>query len=817
MDNLRRDIQYALRALRRQPGFAIITVLTLALGIGANTAVFSAVNGVLLRPLGYPQPERLEYITSQFPGLGFDQFWVSLPEFADFKQHNQSFSSVGAYNVGAANLGSSTPSRPVMGLVTPELMPTLGVPPYLGRWFRDEDSVPNAPDVAILSYELWQRSFGSDRSIVGRTIRVNDQPAEVVGVMPRGYDVHDQKVEIWLPLTIDPSTFPNSRGSHFLYLIGRLKDGVTRRQALADVDRLLNQWREIIPKGHVPDPKFHRLRMDSLHEDVVGGVKRALIVLQVAVGFVLLIACANLANLLIARADTRRREYAVRAALGASRARLFAQLLTEGLILAFVASGLGIGLAYAGLRGLLAVNPDAIPRTAEISMDWPVLVFTLGVAVVTGLVFALMPLFHLRGDNVGQAVKEAGARTTTGGGRVWVRSGLVIAEVALAVTLVVGAGLLIRSFVNLMRVDMGFNRSALSTFGVVLPGATYNPQRRIGFYTDLTGKLRALPGVQSVSAMSGLPPLRNVNANDTDFEHIPNNRPPGEGPPENVDFYQYVTVGYTDTMGIPVMEGRPFQEADVTGAPVVMVNQALAKKFFTDRPAIGGRVKVGFGPNSPFFTIVGVLKDVKQGGVAEAAGTELYMLADQMPKYGNFAPGQMNIVVRAGVPLETLAPRFREAVQSLDSGLPIIRMRSMEDVIDAAVARPRFLTVLLGIFAGLALLLAAVGTYGVLSYLVTERRQEIGIRMALGADRSRILRLVLVRGLVLSGIGLVIGLGASIGLSRVLAALLYNVTPTDPRTLAGVAAIIAGAAVIACVIPAWRATRVDPLVVLRDN
>ena len=817
MDNLRKDIQYALRALRRQPGFALITVLTLALGIGANTAVFSAVNGVLLRPLGYPQPDRLEYITSQFPGLGFDQFWVSLPEFVEFKQHNQAFSNVGAYNIGAVNLGTSTPSRPVSGLVTPELMPTLGVGPYLGRWFKPEDSVPNAPNVVILAYELWQRSFGSDRAVIGKTIRVNDQSVEVVGVMPRGFDVHDQKVEIWQPLTMDPATYPNRRGGHFLYLVGRLKDGVTRQQAIADMNRLLEQWRTLVPTGHVPDTKNHRFRMDHLRDDVVGGVKRALIVLQVAVGFVLLIACANLANLLIARADTRRREYAVRTALGASRRRLFSQLLTEGLLLAIAASALGIGLAYAGLQTLLAVNPDAIPRTAEIRIDWPVLVFTLGVAVATGLVFAFVPLFHIRGDNVGQAVKDAGARTTSGGSRVWVRSTLVVVEVALAVTLVVGAGLLIRSFVNLMRVDMGFNRSQLSTFGVVLPAASYNPQRRIGFYSELTSKLRAVPGVQSVAAMSGLPPLRNVNANDTDFEHIPNNRPPGEGPPENVDFYQYVTVGYTDTMGIPVMEGRSFQDADGTGAPVVLVNQTLAKKFFTDRPAIGGRVKVGFGPNSPFFTIVGVLKDVKQGGVAEAAGTELYMLADQMPKYGNFAPGQMNFVVRAGVPFDTIAPRFRQAVQSIDSGLPVIRMRSMEDVIDAAVARPRFLTVLLGVFAGLALLLAAVGTYGVLSYLVTERRHEIGIRMALGADRARILRLVLFRGLVLSGIGLVIGLGASMGLSRVLSALLYNVAPTDPRTLAGVAAIIAGAAVVACLIPAWRATRVDPLVVLRDS
>ena len=817
MDNFLKDVRYAFRALRRQPGFAVITVLTLALGIGANTAVFSVVNGVLLRPLGYPQPERLEFITSQFPGLGFNQFWVSLPEFVEFRQHNQSFSNVGAYNITAANLGTATPSRPVTALVTPELIPTLGVPALRGRAFSDEDSVPNAPPVAILSFELWQRSFGSDETIVGRSVRLNDRETQVVGVMPRGFDVHDQKVELWLPLTIDPATFPNRRGGHFLYLVGRLKDGVSREQALADLERMMANWRSIASQGHIPDPKNHRLRMDPLREDVVGGVRRALVVLQVAVGFVLLIACANLANLLIARADSRRREYAVRAALGASRRRLFGQLLTEGLMMAVAAAVIGVGLAYAGLQALISVNPDAIPRTSEVRMDWPVLAFTLGVAVVTGLIFALVPLFHIRGDRVGQAVKEAGTRTTAGGARVWIRSGLVVVEVALAVTLVVGAGLLIRSFMNLMQVDMGFNRSQLSTFAVVLPAPTYDAQRRITFYHDLAAKLAAIPGAQSVAAASGLPPLRNVNANDSDFEHIPNNRPQGATPSENIDFYQFVTAGYTDTMGIPVVSGRGFEPADPGGAPVVLINQTLAKKFFTDRDPIGQRVKPGFGDSVPWFTIVGVLKDVKQGGVAEAPGTEMYMLAEQMPKALNFAPAQMNFIIRSVVPFDSLAPQFRQAVQSLDSGLPVVRMRSMDDVVDAAVARPRFMTMLLGVFAGLALLLAAVGTYGVLSYLVSERKQEIGIRMALGADRARILKLVLVRGLVLSGAGLIIGLAASVGLSRVLAALLFNVAPTDPRTLAGVSAIIAMVAIIACVIPAWRATRVDPLVVLRDN
>jgi putative ABC transport system permease protein len=821
MDILRKDFLYALRSLARQPGFTLVTILTLALGIGANTAVFSVVNGVLLRPLAYPQPGQLEYITSQFPGLGFNQFWVSLPEFVEFRDHNRVFSSVGAYQVSAANLGTSQPSRPVRALVTAELMPTLAVPALRGRWFTSADTVPNAPPVAILSWELWQRSYGGREDIVGQMVEINSQSNEVVGIMPRGYDVHDQKVELWQPLTINPATFANSRGGHFLYLIGRRKDGISRAQALADIDRLHTEWPKTIAPGmHAPsaptaaNPQPHRLRMDPLQEDIVGGVRQALVVLQAAVAFVLLIACANLANLLVARADSRMREYAVRTALGASRLRLFRQLLTEGFVLTFIAAAAGVALAYAGLEALLAVNPDAIPRTAEIGLDQKVLAFTLGVAVVTGLIFALVPLLHLGAVKTTQAFRESSTRTTASRARLWVRSALVVGEVALAVTLVVGAGLLIRSFFNLTRVDMGFNKSQLTTFGVVLPGLKYNPQQRVDFYSRLQTRLRALPGVQSVSAMSGLPPLRNVVANDTDFEHIPNNRPPGSTPIENVDFYQFVTLEYVETMGIPVLQGRGFEEQDLAGAPAVMVNESLAKKFFTGRDPIGGRLRPG-GPNLPWFTVVGVLKDVKSGGVAEAAGTELYLLADQAPKAGGFAPNSMNFVVRSTMPLSSLANEYRRAVQELDPTLPLIRMRSMDTVIGDAIARPRFLTVLLGIFAGLALMLAAVGTYGILAYLVTERKQEIGIRMALGADRGKVLRLVLGRGLLLSGIGLVIGLAASLGLTRVMATLLFNVTPTDPLTLASVAAVIALVAAAACIIPAWRATRVDPLVVLK--
>ena len=812
-----KDLAYAIRSLRRQPGFTLITMLTLVLGIGANTAVFSVINGVLLRPLPYPSPERLEYITSQFPGLGFNQFWISPPEFLEFRDHNQTFQSVGGYSVGAVNLETTPPARPVSALVTVELMPTLGVQPLRGRWFKPEDAVPNAPPVAVLSWELWQRAFGGDEAIVGQPIRINGASEEVVGIMPKGYDVHDSKIEIWRPLTFNPANLPNQRGSHFLYLVGRLKDGVTRDQAIADVNRLVDQWRAMVPACHVPSNPNHRFRLDPLHEDIVGGVKRALVVLQVAVVFVLLIACANLANLLVARADARMREYSVRTALGASRGRLFRQLLVEGLVLTVPSAAIGIALAYAGVQALLAVSPNAIPRSAEISLSVPVLAFTAGVAVLTGLIFALVPLAHFGLRKTVSSLRESSTRTTAGAARVWMRSGLVVTEIALAVTLVVGAGLLIRSFMNLTNVDAGFKRTELSTFGVVMPAARYNPDQTVTFYTELQNRLKSQGGVQSVSAMSGLPPLRNVNANDTDFEHIPNNRPAGSVPAENVDFYQYVSVGYTETMGIPIVSGRSFELADTQGPPVVLINEALAKKFFSGRDPIGGRIKPGFAPAQPFFTVVGVLKDVKQGGVAEPAGAELYMLTDQMPKHLNFVPRTMNFVVRSTLPVDSLANSYRSAVQSLDPSLPVIRIQSMDDAFGAAIVRPRFLTLLLTIFASLALALAAVGTYGILSYLVSQRTQEIGIRMALGADRSTILRLVMARGLLLAGAGIVVGLAASFGATRLMSSLLFNVEPTDPATLAAVAGLIVVVAALACLIPALRATRVDPLVVMRET
>src|SRR5688500_14323847 len=549
MDTVLQDIRYAFRSLVKAPGFAAITILTLALGIGANTAIFSVVNAVVLKPLPYPQPEQLVYITSQFPTLNFPKFWVSVPEYIEYRNWSSSYDAVGAYNVGASNLGAEQPMRPVRALVTEGLMPALGVSPAMGRIFTREDTLPGAEDVAILSAELWQRGFGADPGVLNRVVDIDGSPTRIVGVMPRGYDVHDQRVELWLPLTIDPAN-PGNRGGHFLYLIGRMKQGVTIGQARAELETVTQRWRTEFPNTHaptgIPDRGNHKLNIDPLKDDIVGNVTTALWVLQGAVGFVLLIACANLANLLLARAETRQREFAVRAALGAGTGRLLRQFATEGVILALAAATAGVGLAYAGLKAIVAANPEGIPMAGAIRIDSSVLLFTLGVAVLTGVIFGLAPLLLARGLNLNNSLKEAGTRgSSSGAGRKRVRNLLVVAEVALAVVLVIGAGLLIRSFANLMRVDTGFDRSKMVTFGLVLPAARYPVPQRVPFYTRLTDRLRQIPGVQAVSIMSGLPPLRPVNANDTDFEHITQG---GPGiPAENVDYWQFVSHEYVET------------------------------------------------------------------------------------------------------------------------------------------------------------------------------------------------------------------------------------------------------------------------------
>ncbi len=758
--------------------------------------------------------------------MGFDQFWVSPPEFFELRERMQSFASVGAFATGQANLTTVDRPRRVNAVqMSADLFDVLAVKPMLGRTFEATETLPNGPPAALLSYEIWQSAFGGRPGIVGDQVEINNRPRTVVGIMPPRFDVADQHGEVWLPLALDPANRRN-RGSHYLYLIGRLRDGATLASANAELETVLANWRPSLlaarPAGetggiHAPDPKNHRMRFDPLQMQIVGGARRAVLVLQGAVIFVLLIACANLANLLLARAESRHKEFAVRAALGAGRMRLLRQFLVEGCLLSLAGAALGLAFAFGGVRALLAAYPDSLPRSADVTLDAGVLAFTLLIGLATGAVFGFAPLLHVAPDATAAALKEGGQRTTAGGGSHWIRRILVSTEVALAVALVIGAGLLLRTVVNLANVDSGFNRSRLVTFAVSLPAAKYQQQTQvIDFYRRLLDQLSALPGVQSVAAMDGLPPLRRVNANDTDIEGY---KPPPNGPFANVDYYQNVTGRYVETMGIPVVEGRSFQPSDAEGPFVALINETMARTFYNGQSPIGRRVRPSAPPsaNVPWFTIVGVLKDVKQGGLDKKTGTELYFDVEQAYRIPNAIPNTMNLVLRTSATPQALSASIHRVVEALDPSLPIVKLQTMDDVFADAIGRPRLLAQLLGIFAGLALLLAAIGAYGVLSYMVTERRREIGIRMALGADRSSVLAMVMRQGLGLTAVGLVAGLAVAFGMNRVLASLLFGVKPTDPLTIAGVIVLMAGVALVACFLPAHSPTRVDPMIVLREE
>ena len=825
IDELVQDVRYALRALRKAPGFTAVAVLTLALGIGANTAMFSVVNAAILRPLGYPHPEQLRFLTTRFERQGVEQSPLSVPEYYELAEMSHSFSVIGAFTTGEVNLTArDAPHRLTRATVNAELLESLAVPPDRGRWFSRDETQANGPALVLLSHDLWRSAFGSREDIIGRTVEIDGVMCEIIGVMPAGFDLMDHRVDVWLPLQIPPS-YRQFRESHFLRVLGRLKDGATAAQADSELASLVATWGQRTGvRGHVFAPGDHVLQMESPQDEIVGSARRALWMLQAAVAFVLLIVCANLANLVLARAESRRRELAVRAALGATRRRLLTQLATEGVVLSVLGGGLGLGLALAGMRALLLAPPEGLPRVAAIAIDRGVLGFTLFVSVVSGIAFGLAPALPLVRDALSPLLNE---RTGSGAtsARHFVRRGLVTAEVALAVVLVVGAGLMVRTVVNLMNVDVGFNPSRLVSFGLALPASTYpNFEQRLGLHQRLLDRFGAIPGVQSVAAASGLPPRREVNNFGTDIDGY---TPAPEAPVDWVEYYQTVTVGYFEAMGIPLVQGRAFQPTDRISGPVAVVNETFVRRFWKELDPIGRRVRPRFGDRVPWVTVIGVAKNVKQGGVDQAAGTEVYFLLDQLPQIfptnrgrgvGPFRnDGTMYIVLRGASPTAALQPSIATIVRQADPSLPIIRLRPLNEVVSDSLRRPRMLMHLLGGFAALALLLAALGTYGVLSFLVTLRRREIGIRMALGAGRQAVLRGVLGDGLKVAALGLAVGLVGALMLTRLMGTLLFEVQPADPATLVGVTGAIAVVAVLACLVPALRATQVDPMAALRDD
>jgi putative ABC transport system permease protein len=831
------DVRYGLRQLRRAPLFAATAVITLALGIGANAVIFSVLNGVILRPLPYPKSGQLMYVTTQFPSWGQPQVPLSAPEYLEFREVTRSFAAIGAWAPGAGevNLTANDGARRVRSVnVDEHLLHALGLQPAHGRFFapgetdRSNPASP-LPPVAILSYELWQGAFGG-QPIVGKMVEVNSLRREVIGIMPPGADVMEMRPEIWLPLGLSPRN-PGDRRAHRLYVIGRLKDDVTAEAAATEVRGLNDKWGErvgVTDHMFVPMPADaaartsnpdagHILQLRPLHDEIVRSASRAIWTLQIAAGLVLLIACANLGNLLLSRAAVRRRELAVRTALGASRRRLLRQFITEGALLSIAGSALALWIGRFGLHALTEAYPRALPRSTEVSVDLPVLLFTCGIAMVTSLFFGLAQLRHVGAKGLAVTLTEAGAKGAGGGTRRHVRRALVAGEVALAVILVTGAGLLIRTVYNLTNVDLGFDRSRLVTFSVSLPERTYpEPVIRLHRYQRVLDALRAVPGVEAATAMWGLPPDRSSGKSNT---RVADATVPSVGPFHIVDFYQYVFPDYFETMGVPIVRGRSFQPADASSAGLVaVVNETFAETFWKGQDPIGKRVKPCCNDQTPWFTVVGVAKDVKQGGVGQATGSELYMSVQQVARPGpglGMAPLN-HVVLRTTLTPAALAQTIERTVrEQLDPSVPVVRLRDMETVLAESIQRPRFLAQLLGVFAGLALLLAAVGTYGVISSIVAERRSEIAIRMALGANRSSVVAHVMSEGLVLTGVGLGVGLAGAFGLNRLIASLLFGVRPTDVSTAAGVAATMILVAAVACVPPAWRASRLDPSAVLR--
>jgi predicted permease len=817
MRSLLQDLRYAGRLLVRSPGFTLLTVLTLALGIGANAAIFSVVDGVLLTPLPYRQPDRLMAIYSQFPGLGFDKFWVSAPEYLEFRRWSSSFhQDVGAYVTGEVNVeGRDQPLRVRAAAATASLFATLAVDPVLGRTFTEAEDLPNAEKTVVLSHGLWKRAFGGDRGVVGTRVIIDGEPRTILGVMPPSFDIGSQRIDIWAPLALDPAS-PGNRGGHFLYLVGRLKPGASLASARSELDGLIARWQKEFPQTHAPHPERHRLVIKPLLEDLVGDVRPRVVMLAVAVGLVLLIACLNVANLLLARAEGRQREIAIRTALGAARGRLLRQFLTESVLLAVCGGVLGLLLAVWGVKAIVALNAASIPRVDAIGVDARTVAYTLGISLLTGLLFGLAPALHVRGAAFFSSLKEGGARSTAGRVSQWFRRALVVVEVTLATLLVIGAGLLLKSFWKLQQVQPGFESGGVLTFRVALPDATYPEDTKVvAFWRDLTARLGALPGVEGAAAMTGLPPKRDVNANDTEFEGLP---APPEGPIQNVDYWQFVTRDYFRTLKVSLVEGRFFEPTDAAGSPgVVIVNQTLAKIFWPNQSAIGRRLRAP-GPDDaplPWLTVIGVVADLKNGGLDQKTGTELYFLQDQTAEIAGFSADTMNVVVRTKRDPLALAGMVRQEVGRMDPALPLAGLRPMDEVLFEAIASPRLLMVLVMLFAAVALVLAAIGTYGVLSYSVEQRTREIGIRRALGAQVGQVLRMILSQGAVLVGLGLLLGVLGALALRTVLASVLFGVTPTDPLIFGLVVVLLALVSLLACWWPARRAARVNPLVALR--
>jgi putative ABC transport system permease protein len=798
METLSQDVRYGLRMLLKNPGFTAVAVIVLALGIGATVAIFSVVNTVLLRPLPYDEPDRLMVLREtklpQFP-----EFSVSPGNFLDWQKQNTVFDKLAAIQGAAFNIsGDGEPERFRGARISAGLFEMLGVKPAQGRAFLDEEDQPGRNNVVILSQGLWNRRFGGDTNIVGQAITLNATSYTVIGVMPSGFSIPDRDTDLWTPVAFSAQQ-AQQHGAHYISVLGRLKPGVTVDQAQTEMSGIAERIAEQYPNSNAG----WNVKISPMLEYDVRDMKSVLLFLLGAVTLVLLIACANVANLLLARATARQKEVAIRTALGASRWRIARQLLTESVLLSLVGGGVGLLLAWWGTGLLLALAPEDLPRVKDVALDNRVLGFTLLVTLLTGLIFGLVPAMQASRPNMNETLKEGGRGST--GGHHRVRSSLVVSEVALALLLLVCAGLMIRSFLRLQQVNPGFNPNNALAIAVSLPGKKYpEGDQQAAFFTQLIEKVQALPGVQAVGVTQSLP-----IQSDYVLGFNIQGRPP-DAPGEDVSTNYYaVSPDYFKAMGIPLLRGRLFTEQDRKDAPrVALINETMAKKYFPDEDPIGKHINVTNGPER-FREIVGIVSDVKQYGLDQPTTAQTYEPFLQTPFSG------MTLVVRTEGNPTSLSAAIRGQVLAVDKDQPVSRIRPLDQIISDSVSKQRFSMTLLGVFAVLALLLAAVGLYGVMSYAVTQRTHEIGIRMALGANARDVLRLIIGHGMKLALIGVAIGLIASLILTRVMASFLFGVSATDPVTFIAISVVLSGVALAACFVPARRALKVDPMVALR--